>query len=59
MQVDGEEIDADRLVTLIAESKPGDEYAVLVRRVIDFDNAVFEDITLTLKIGKMPVTGLK
>lgn len=57
LEWDGETIDAEQLITLISESKPGDTYTLLVRRIKDFDKNLYEDVTVTLTIGVMPVTG--
>ena len=59
LEWNGESIDSDQLIASISASKPGDTYTLLVRRVKDFDNNLYEDITITLTIGAMPVTGMK
>lgn len=58
LTLNGEPIDANQLIDLISNATPGDEFPVVVRRVIDFDNAVYEDIDMVLKIGAMPAAGM-
>jgi serine protease Do len=59
LEWNGETIDADQLIASISASKPGDKYVLLVRRINDFDQNLYEDLTITLTIGAMPVTGMK
>lgn len=59
LKIDGEQLTANELIELISNSKPGDKYECLVRRVLDFENAVYEDVVIVLTIGKMPATGMK
>ena len=53
LKVNGEAMESDDLVNLIATSKPGDEIKCSVRRVIDYEKGTYEDIELILIVGKM------
>ena len=56
---DGETINSEKMIDFISDSKPGDTFTLRVRRVKDFENNVYEDITLVLTIGAMPTAGMK
>jgi len=55
----GEDVDSEKIINEISTSKPGDKYTLLVRRIIDFENNIYEDIEIELIIGVMPPQGLK
>ena len=59
LQWNGEELDSEQMINEISASKPGDKHILLVRRIVDFDNDVYEDIEIELIIGAMPAQGLK
>lgn len=59
LQWNGEELDSEQMINEISASKPGDKHILLVRRIVDVDNDVYEDIEIELIIGAMPAQGLK